>query len=374
MHFDGSKTIHGLGASIVLSSPKNDQLRYVLQIHFAASNNVAEYEALVHGLKVSKDIGIRRIMCFGDSDLVIQQCSGIWDVHDANMGSYHFLVQQLSGYFEGCEFRHVPWAQNEAADTLSRLVSSRNSIPPGISLEHLRKPSIKPSPESSSIYVPPSPEDAVLMEIDAGARSDNLGIALSVPGTGPTYAVSAVFWSRNKGKGKMYQEVVPVYPGTDPSVPGTSQPMEIDCVSVERMEIDLAVFTVREVPSWACPIMNFLVDGQVPADETEARRVTRRSKGYTIINHEIYKRSATGVLQRCVESAEGLEMLWEIHQGECGHHASSRALVAKVFRHGFYWPTALQEAEDLVRKCNGCQRYAHQIHQPASTLKTIPIT
>jgi hypothetical protein len=46
IHFDGSKAIHGLGAGIVLSSPKNDQLRYVLQIHFAASNNVAEYEAL----------------------------------------------------------------------------------------------------------------------------------------------------------------------------------------------------------------------------------------------------------------------------------------------------------------------------------------
>jgi ribonuclease HI len=343
MHFDGSKTIHGLGAGIVLSSPKNDQLRYVLQIHFAASNNVAEYEALVHGLKVSKDIGIRRIMCFGDSNLVIQQCSGIWDAHDANMGSYRFLVQQLSGYFEGCEFRHVPWAQNEAADTLSKLGSSRDSIPPGISLEHLRKPSIKPSPESSSIYVPPSPEDAVSMEIDARASSDNPGTVLSVPGTGLTYAVSAVFRSRTKGKGKMYQEVVPgypgtapAYPGTDPSVPGTSQPMEIDYVSVEMMEIDQAVFTVREVPLWAHPIMDFLVDGQVPADENEAHRVTRRSKGYTIINKEIYKRSATGVLQRCVESAEGLEMLREIHQGECGHHASSRALVAKVFWHGFY--------------------------------------
>jgi transcription antitermination factor NusG len=158
------------------------------------------------------------------------------------------------------------------------------------------------------------------MEIDAGASSKNPGTALSVPGTRPTYAVSAVFRSRNKGKGKMYQEVVPVYPGTalaypgtDPSVPGTSQPMKIDYVSVKMMEIDQAVFTVREVPSWARPIMDFLVDGQVPADETEARRVTRRSKGYTIINKEVYKRSATGVLQRCVESAKGLEMLREIH-------------------------------------------------------------
>jgi transcription antitermination factor NusG len=186
------------------------------------------------------------------------------------------------------------------------------------------------------------------MEIDARASSDNPGTALSVLGTGPAYVVSTVFRSREKGKGKMYQEVVPGYPGTAPAylgtaplVPGTSQPMEINYVSVEMMEIDQAVFTVREVPSWARPIMDFLVDGQVSANEDEARRIARRSKGYTIINKEIYKRSGTGVLQRCVESAEGLEMLREIHQGECGHHASSRALVAKVFRHGFYWPTAL---------------------------------
>jgi hypothetical protein len=109
------------------------------------------------------------------------------------MGSYRFLVQQLSGYFEGCEFRHVPQAQNEAADTFSKLGSSRESIPTGISLEHLRKPSIKPSPESSFIYVPPSPEEVVPMEIDARASPDNLGTALSVLGTGSAYAVSAVF-------------------------------------------------------------------------------------------------------------------------------------------------------------------------------------
>jgi transcription antitermination factor NusG len=189
------------------------------------------------------------------------------------------------------------------------------------------------------------------MEIDASAYADNPRTLSNVPGTGPTYAVTAVFRSKSKRKGKMYQEVVPVYPGTalaypgtDLSVPGTSQPMEIDYVSVEVMEIDQAVFTVREVPSWVHPIMDFIVNVQVPADETEAHHIQRRSKAYTIINKEMYKRSATGVLQRCVESDEGQEMLQEIHQGECGHHASSRALVSKAFRHGFYWPTALQEA------------------------------
>ena len=61
----------GLGAGIVLTSPKGDKLKYTLQIHFAASNNVAEYEALVHGLRLAKELGIRRILCYDDSDLVV---------------------------------------------------------------------------------------------------------------------------------------------------------------------------------------------------------------------------------------------------------------------------------------------------------------
>src|SRR3954465_15010979 len=60
MHFDGSKMRSGLGAGIVLTSPKNDKLHYVLQIHFAASNNVAEYKALVHNIKLAKEIDIQR--------------------------------------------------------------------------------------------------------------------------------------------------------------------------------------------------------------------------------------------------------------------------------------------------------------------------
>src|SRR3954464_3994199 len=69
------------------------------------------------------------------------------------MASYRFLVQQFSGYFEGCEFHHVPRANNEATDALSKLGSTRQAIPPGVSLEHIKKPSITPSPESEPIFI-----------------------------------------------------------------------------------------------------------------------------------------------------------------------------------------------------------------------------
>ena len=167
-------------------------------------------------------------------------------------------------------------------------------------------------------------------------------------------------------------------PGTSHQHSGTGRAMveEImkEIMATEPMEIDERLFPLHPVPEWAEQIMNFIADGSLPSDTTEARRIQRRAKGYTIINKELYKRSVTEVLQRCVEPAEGKEMLLEIHQGECGHHCSTRALVAKVFRHGFYWPTANADAEDIVRKCEGCQRFAKQQHMPASALKTIPIT
>jgi hypothetical protein len=89
---------------------------------------------------------------------------------------------------------------------------------------------------------------------------------------------------------------------------------------------------------------------------------------------ELYHRSPSGFLQRCISIAEGQELLQEIHSGACGHHAAPRALVGNTFREGFYWPTAVTDATRIVRTCQGCQFYARQMHLPAQALQTIPIT
>ena len=66
-------------------------------------------------------------------------------------------------------------------------------------------------------------------------------------------------------------------------------------------------------------------------------------------------------------------ILNEIHSGTCGHHASSRTIVDKAYRVGFYWPRANEMAKDIVHKCEGCQFYSNMSHKPASALKTIPL-
>ena len=66
-------------------------------------------------------------------------------------------------------------------------------------------------------------------------------------------------------------------------------------------------------------------------------------------------------------------MIKDIHNRECGHHSCARTLAGKVFRSGFYWPQALQDATYIIQACEACQFHAKQIHQPALGLQTIPL-
>jgi hypothetical protein len=75
---------------------------------------------------------------------------------------------------------------------------------------------------------------------------------------------------------------------------------------------------------------------------------------------------------KCVSPKEGKEVLQEIHEGTCGNHAASRTLVGKAFGSDFYWPTALVDAEALVRRCINCQFFGKQPHVLAHNLITIP--
>ena len=122
MFFDGSKMLNGSGAGVVLVSPRGDKLRYVLQIHFDSSNNESEYEALLYGLRMAISFGVRRLMVYGDSDLVVNQVMKEWDVRSPAMTGYCNAVRKLEKKFEGLELHHIPRLKNQAADELAKIV------------------------------------------------------------------------------------------------------------------------------------------------------------------------------------------------------------------------------------------------------------
>jgi hypothetical protein len=149
-----------------------------------------------------------------------------------------------------------------------------------VSLEIIHKSSIKPSPESISIYVPGDPALAQVPPPDLGAAVSGLKEAASQP--------SAAGSTKDKGTA-----------GSTPAPPvghldeaGTT--MDLGATD----PLVASVFHIREIPSWAEPFSNYLITGDLPQDEAEARRIQHQVRAYTIINSELYKRSVSGIFQK----------------------------------------------------------------------------
>ena len=120
------------GADILLISPDGKQLKYVLQILWQATNNEAEYEALIHGLRVVITLGIERLLLYGDSAVVVNQVNKDWDCTKKNMGTYCTEIRKLKKHFQALEILHVLRDSNIAADVLAELGSDRAKVPPGV--------------------------------------------------------------------------------------------------------------------------------------------------------------------------------------------------------------------------------------------------
>jgi ribonuclease HI len=154
MFFDGSLMKTGAGAGLLFISPLGKHLRYVLRLHFPASNNVVEYEALVNGLRIAVELGVRRLDARGDSQLVIDQVMKNSHCRDPKMEAYCDEVRRLEDKFYGLELNHIAWRYNETADELAKIASGRTTVPPDVFSRDLHQPSVKiddaPEPEAPS--------------------------------------------------------------------------------------------------------------------------------------------------------------------------------------------------------------------------------
>jgi ribonuclease HI len=153
MYFDGSLMKTGAGAGLLFISPLEKHVRYVLCLHFPASNNVAEYEALVNGLRIAVELGVRRLDARGDSQLVIDQVMKNSHYRDRKMEAYCDEVWRLEDKFYGLELNHVARRYNDTADELAKIASGRTTVPPDVFSRDIYQPSVKlddvPEPEET---------------------------------------------------------------------------------------------------------------------------------------------------------------------------------------------------------------------------------
>jgi hypothetical protein len=227
-------------------------------------------------------------------------------------------VRKLEKDFTALELQHVARADNSAADDLSVRASTWAPMPEGVFKRRLLRPTAQPA------------------ELGEGGETSTSKLAVPVAShlQNPPKTMCAI---------------------GNPASPLAPQ-------SISQSGPD----------AWISEIRDYQKENILPEDHVSAERIVRLAKRYAVVEGDLYRRGANSILMRCITQEEGRELLTEIHGGECGSHSSSRTLVGKAFRHGFYWPTALQDAVEMVKSCKACQFHAKQIHTRAQALQMIP--
>jgi ribonuclease HI len=115
MYFGGSLMKMGVGTGLLFIPPLRVHVRYIIRLHFPASNNIAEYEALVMGLRIAVGLGVRHLDVRGDSQLMIDQVMKSSNCHDPKMEAYCEEAWRLEDKFHGLELNHIARRYNEVA-------------------------------------------------------------------------------------------------------------------------------------------------------------------------------------------------------------------------------------------------------------------
>ena len=128
------------------------------------------------------------------------------------------------------------------------------------------------------------------------------------------------------------------------------------------------VAPIKSEPSWIGPIWDYLIDRHLPEDPEEASKIRTRSARFTNHRGSLYKQGFFTPILKCIAGKDADYVLREVHEGICGNHIGARALAGKVLRQGYYWPTMLRDATNLVKKCKICQEHAQISHLPSEPL------
>ncbi|XP_066163801.1 uncharacterized protein [Oryza sativa Japonica Group] len=142
MYSDSSWSHKGAGAAAVLTSPGGMPIRYAARLQFDTTNNTAEYEAILLGLKKTKALGVRRLLIRTDSKLVASHVDKSFEAKEEGIKRYLEAVRSMEKCFAGITVEHLPRGQNEEADALVKSAACGGPHSPGIFFEVLYAPSV----------------------------------------------------------------------------------------------------------------------------------------------------------------------------------------------------------------------------------------
>jgi ribonuclease HI len=140
---DGSWGTFGAGAAAVLVAPSKVRTCYAVKLDFSCTNNVAEYEALLLGLRKLKAMGIRRAVLKTDSQVISGHVDKSCKARDPKLEKYLDTVRRLEASFEGFSVKNIPRGENEHADLLAKSAAQGLPLPSEVFFEAIKAPSVE---------------------------------------------------------------------------------------------------------------------------------------------------------------------------------------------------------------------------------------
>jgi ribonuclease HI len=140
---DGSWGTFGAGAAVVLVAPSKVKTCYAVKLDFSCTNNVAEYEALLLGLRKLRAMGIRRAILKTDSQVIAVHVDKSSKARDPKLEKYLDAVRRLEASFEGFSVKNIPRGQNEHADLLAKSAAQGLPLPSEVFFETIKAPSVE---------------------------------------------------------------------------------------------------------------------------------------------------------------------------------------------------------------------------------------
>ncbi|XP_073060300.1 uncharacterized protein [Primulina eburnea] len=125
---DGASGLAGCGVGVVMISPPGEKIKLAIRIDSRVTNNEAEYEAVLAGIRAAREVGASRIILYSDSQLITQQIKGVYEAKDNRMLKYLQLIKTLAEGFADCSIEQIPREENNEADILAKMAASLNEV------------------------------------------------------------------------------------------------------------------------------------------------------------------------------------------------------------------------------------------------------
>ena len=125
------------------------------------------------------------------------------------------------------------------------------------------------------------------------------------------------------------------------------------------------VHQIRIGPSWMDPVVLFLKKDILPEEKSKADKVHRKAPWFWLFeDQKLYKRSFSEPYLLCIHPEASELLLEELHEEICENHTRGRSLSHRAITQGYWWPNMQKEAQEYVKKCDQCQKFAPNMHQP----------